>query len=187
MVTWKDHINKDWNYSISANGGINHNLVQQVATGGNPIYAFLGANVVTRTMVGQPIGEFYGREVVGIFQSAADVLGYTNKDGIVIQPTAKPGDFKYKDENGDGVIDDKDRVVLGNPNPKFVYGLNTTLSYKQFDLLLDFQGVSGVSIYNAVKITRRIFITIAGMEKELPMCILQSTLRVITVSPIPSL
>ncbi len=148
LVTWKDHINKDWNYSISANGGINHNLVQQVATGGNPIYAFLGANVVTRTMVGQPIGEFYGREVVGIFQSAADVLGYTNKDGIVIQPTAKPGDFKYKDENGDGVIDDKDRVVLGNPNPKFVYGLNTTLSYKQFDLLLDFQGVSGVSIYN---------------------------------------
>jgi len=148
LVTWKDDINKDWNYSISANGGYNQNKVLSVSSGGNPIYNFLGANVITRTMVGQPIGQFFGREVVGIFQSAADIASYTNKNGVIIQPTAKPGDFKYKDVNGDGVIDDKDRVPLGNPNPKFVYGFNTTLSYKRFDLTLDFQGVSGVSIYN---------------------------------------
>jgi TonB-linked SusC/RagA family outer membrane protein len=148
LVTWKDNINKDWNYSISANGGYNQNKVLSVSSGGNPIYNFLGANVITRTMVGQPIGQFFGREVVGIFQSAADIASYTNKNGVIIQPTAKPGDFKYKDVNGDGVIDDKDRVPLGNPNPKFVYGFNTTLSYKRFDLTLDFQGVSGVSIYN---------------------------------------
>jgi len=148
LLTWKDDINKDWNYSISANGGYNQNKVLSVSSGGNPIYNFLGANVITRTMVGQPIGQFFGREVVGIFQSAADIASYTNKNGVIIQPTAKPGDFKYKDVNGDGVIDDKDRVPLGNPNPKFVYGFNTTLSYKRFDLTLDFQGVSGVSIYN---------------------------------------
>jgi TonB-linked SusC/RagA family outer membrane protein len=148
LVTWKDNINKDWNYSISANGGYNQNKVLTVSSGGNPIYDFLGANVITRTMVGQPIGQFFGRQVVGIFQSSADITGYTNKNGVVIQPTAKPGDFKYKDVNGDGVIDDKDRVPLGNPNPKFIYGFNTTLSYKRFDLTLDFQGVSGVSIYN---------------------------------------
>jgi TonB-linked SusC/RagA family outer membrane protein len=148
LATWKDDINKDWHYSISANGGFNQNKVLQVSSGGNPIYDFLGANVITRTMVGQPIGEFFGRQVIGIFQSAADIASYTNKSGLVIQPVAKPGDFKYKDENGDGVIDDKDRVPLGNPNPKFIYGLNTTLSYKRFDLTLDFQGVSGVSIYN---------------------------------------
>ena len=148
LATWKDDINKDWHYSISANGGYNQNKVLSVSSGGNPIYDFLGANVITRTMVDQPIGQFFGREVVGIFQSAADIASYTNKSGIVIQPTAKPGDFKYKDVNGDGVIDDKDRVPLGNPNPKFVYGLNTTLTYKRFDLTLDFQGVSGVSIYN---------------------------------------
>lgn len=148
LATWKDDINKDWHYSISANGGFNQNKVLTVSSGGNPIYDFLGANVITRTMVGQPIGGFFGREVVGIFQSAADIAAYTNKNGVVIQPTAKPGDFKYKDVNGDGVIDDKDRVPLGNPNPKFVYGFNTTLNYKRFDLTLDFQGVNGVSIYN---------------------------------------
>lgn len=148
LVSWKDAINKDWSYSLSANGGINENKVLKVSTGGNPIYDFLGANVITRTMVGQPIGEFYGRQVIGIFQSAADIASYTNKDGVVIQPNAKPGDFKYQDFNGDGVIDDKDRVVLGNPNPKFVYGLNTTVIFKSFDLTLDFQGVSGVSLYN---------------------------------------
>ncbi len=148
LATWKDDLNKDWHYSISANGGYNQNKVLSVSSGGNPIYDFLGANVITRTMVGQPIGQFFGREVVGIFQSAADIAGYTNKNGVVIQPTAKPGDFKYKDVNGDGVIDDKDRVPLGNPNPRFVYGFNTTLNYKRFDLTLDFQGVSGVSIYN---------------------------------------
>jgi len=148
LATWKNMINKEWSYSISANAGINQNRVMEVATGGNPIYDYLGANTITRTMVGEPIGEFFGREVVGIFQSATDIAAYKNKDGVVIQPSAKPGDFKYKDENGDGVIDDKDRVVLGNPNPKLVYGINTTLAFKNFDLSLDFQGISGVSIYN---------------------------------------
>ncbi len=148
LATWKDMINQDWNYSISANAGFNQNKVLTVSTGGNPIYDYLGANIITRTVVGQPIGEFYGREVVGIFQSAQDIANYQNKDGVVIQPTAKPGDFKYKDQNGDGAIDDKDRVVLGNPNPKMVYGINTTVGYKRFDLTLDFQGISGVSIYN---------------------------------------
>lgn len=148
LASWKDNINKDWRYSLSANAGINQNKVLKVATGGNPIYDYLGANVITRTMVGEPIGEFYGREVIGVFQSAADIASYISKDGTVIQPNAKPGDFKYKDENGDGTIDDKDRVVLGNPNPKLLYGINTTVAFKSFDLTLDLQGVSGVSIYN---------------------------------------
>ncbi|MEO5648311.1 MAG: SusC/RagA family TonB-linked outer membrane protein, partial [Ginsengibacter sp.] len=62
LATWKDFINKDWNYSISSNAGINQNRVLEVATGGNPIYDYLGANIITRTLVGGPIGEFYGRE-----------------------------------------------------------------------------------------------------------------------------
>jgi len=148
LLTWKDHVGKDWNYSVSANAGLNQNKVLDVASGGNPIYQYLGADIITRTVVGQPIGEFYGRQVIGVFQSAKDIASYTSKDGTVIQPNAKPGDFKYKDQNGDGVIDDKDRVVLGNPNPKVVYGINTSLSYKSFDLSLDFQGIAGVKIYN---------------------------------------
>jgi len=85
---------------------------------------------------------------VGIFQSAADVAGYKSSNGTVIQSNAKPGDFKFKDINDDGVIDDKDRTILGNPNPKMTFGINTTLAYKNFDFTLDLQGVSGVDIYN---------------------------------------
>jgi TonB-linked SusC/RagA family outer membrane protein len=153
LVTWKDAINKDWNYSISANAGINENKVLQVSTGANAIYQQVGPtgsnNFNTRTIVGQPIGEFFGYQVTGIFQSAADIQSYQSKTGTVIQPNAQPGDFKYQDVNGDGLIDAKDKVVLGNPNPKLLFGINTNLAYKAFDFTLDVQGVSGVQIYNA--------------------------------------
>jgi len=80
--------------------------------------------------------------VAGIFQTTAEIAASQ-------QTGAKPGDFKYVDQNKDGVIDAKDRIVLGNPNPKYSYGLNTNWTFKQFDLTLDFQGVAGVEIYNA--------------------------------------
>ncbi len=153
LISWKDNIKKDWSYSISANAGFNDNKVLSVSTGANPIYEQVGttggSNWNTRTVVGSPIGEFYGLQVVGIFQSAADIANYKNASGAPIQPNAKPGDFKYKDVNGDGVVDGKDMVQLGNPNPKMVYGINTNLAYKAFDLTIDFQGVAGVQVYNA--------------------------------------
>lgn len=145
-ITWKDVVGKDLNYSISANIGINDNKVLSVSTGSNPIYgggaAATGGQLATRTVVGQPIGQFYGLVVAGVFQNAAEVAASK-------QPNAKPGDFIYADQNKDGVIDGRDRVALGNPNPKYNFGLNTNWSYKQFDLTLDFQGVAGVQVYNA--------------------------------------
>lgn len=153
LVTWKDRIGKDWNYSVSANAGINKNKVLEVSTGANPIYQQVGPtgsnNFNTRTIIGEPIGEFFGYQVIGIFQSAEDIANYKSSGGVVVQPNAQPGDFKYEDVNGDGLIDAKDKVVLGNPNPKFIFGINTNVSYKDFDLTLDFQGVSGVQVYNA--------------------------------------
>jgi len=153
LVTWKDNINKEWTYSLSANAGFNQNKVLEVSTGANPIYQQVGPtgsnNFNTRTIVGQPIGEFFGYNAIGIFQSADNVANYKDKNGNVIQPNAQAGDFMYEDVNGDGLIDGKDKVVLGNPNPKVVYGINTNVAYKNFDFTLDFQGVSGVEIYNA--------------------------------------
>jgi TonB-linked SusC/RagA family outer membrane protein len=146
LLTWKDRASKDFSYSISGNIGINNNKVLSVVSGKNPIYS--GGNGVangalaTRTVVGEPIGEFYGYKVVGVFQTAAQVSASK-------QPTAIPGDFIYQDTNNDGVIDSRDRVVLGNPNPKYNYGINTSFTYKNFDLALDFQGVADVSVYNA--------------------------------------
>lgn len=144
VVTWKDRTSANFSYSVSANLGINTNMVTSVVTGKNPIYS--GGNgiangaLATRTVVGEPIGEFYGYKVQGIFQQ--DQTGGA-------QPTAKAGDFQYVDVDKNGVIDSRDRVVLGNPNPKYSYGINTSFTYKQFDLAVDMQGVAGVDIYNA--------------------------------------
>ena len=146
LLTWKDSPSKDFNYSISGNIGVNNNKVLNVLTGKNPIYS--GGNgiangaLATRTVEGEPIGEFYGYKVVGIFQTATDIANSNQKN-------AKPGDFIYQDTNGDGSVDSKDRVVLGNPNPKINYGFNTTFNYKHFDLTVDLQGVADVSVYNA--------------------------------------
>ena len=144
VLTWKDKPSGNFSYSVSANIGINTNTVTSVESGKNPIYS--GGNgiangaLATRTVVGEPIGEFYGYKVQGIFQQ-------DQTSGA--QPTAKAGDFQYVDQDKNGVIDSRDRVVLGNPNPKYNYGINTSFTYKQFDLAVDMQGVAGVDIYNA--------------------------------------
>jgi TonB-linked SusC/RagA family outer membrane protein len=144
LISWKDQPSHDFSYAISANVGINTNEVLSVITGKNPIYS--GGNgiangaLATRTVEGQPIGEFYGYKVAGIFQQDQTTGA---------QPAAKAGDFQYVDQNHDGVIDTRDRVALGNPNPKYNYGINTSFTYKHFDLEVDMQGVADVSIYNA--------------------------------------
>ncbi|KQS42012.1 TonB-dependent receptor [Pedobacter sp. Leaf194] len=146
LATYADKTKSGFSYSVSGNIGINNNKVLSVVTGLNPIYAggagIANGALATRTIQGGAIGEFYGYKVAGIFQTAAEVTSSA-------QPGAKPGDFRYIDQNGDGVIDGKDRVVLGNPNPKFNYGINTTFGYKNFDLTVDIQGVAGVDVYNA--------------------------------------
>jgi TonB-linked SusC/RagA family outer membrane protein len=146
-ATWKDVFNKDLSYSVSANIGINDNKVLSTSTGANPIYSggqgITGGALSTRTIVGRPIGEFYGLQVAGIFQNGAQVAGSAQA------ASAKAGDFIYVDQNKDGVIDGKDRIGLGNPNPKYAYGINTNWIYKNFDLTLDFQGVAGVKVYDA--------------------------------------
>jgi hypothetical protein len=122
-ASWRGIIS-DFSYTISGNFSINNNKVLSTETGANPIYggggAATGGQLSTRTIVGQPIGEFYGLVVDGVFQTPAEVAAS-------IQKNAKPGDFRYKDLNGDKVIDAKDRTVIGNPNPKYLYGLNTSV------------------------------------------------------------
>lgn len=146
MASWSDKTSSDLTYSISANVGMNNNKVLNVTSGANPIYSggdgLTGGALATRTVSGGAIGEFFGYNVTGIFQTDAQAAASA-------QPTAKAGDFIYADTNGDGTVDGKDRIVLGNPNPKFTYGLNTNFAYKNFDLTVDIQGVAGVDVYNA--------------------------------------
>ncbi|GGC69512.1 SusC/RagA family TonB-linked outer membrane protein [Pedobacter quisquiliarum] len=145
-ATWSDKTAGDLTYSISANLGINNNKVLNVTTGNNPIYAggtgLVSGALATRTVAGRPIGEFFGYQVAGIFQSNEEAAASP-------QAGTTAGDFKYVDQNGDGLIDGRDRIALGNPNPKYNYGVNTNFAYRNFDLTIDVQGVAGVDIYNA--------------------------------------
>jgi len=146
-ATWSDKSEGGLTYSISGNIGYNANKVLNVSTGSNPIYSgstgVTNGFLATRTIAGDPIGQFYGYRTAGIFQDAADIAASPTQSG------ALPGGFKYQDLNGDGKITSLDRTVIGNPNPKYTYGINTSFAYKNFDLALDFQGVAGVDIYNS--------------------------------------
>lgn len=146
LTSWSDKTEGGFAYSISGNVGFNQNKVLNVSSGNNPIYkggsGLTSGYLATRTVNNRPIGEFFGYQVVGVFQNQAEADEWTNND-------FKPGDFKYADINGDGTIDQRDRIVLGNPNPRMTYGLNTNFAYKNFDLTLDIQGVAGVEIMNS--------------------------------------
>jgi len=106
---------------------------------------------ISRLAVGQPIGSFYGFEILGIFQSLGEIQKYANSDGTLIQPGAKPGDFKYADLNGDGKIDADDRTFIGDPTPTWSYGFTVSAAYKNFDLLVFGQGVGGNDIFNGLR------------------------------------
>lgn len=109
-----------------------------------------------RSIVGEPWYSYYLIKTDGIFQSQEEINAYTFKkaDGTtaLIQPNAKPGDQRFVDFNNDGKISDDDRQFQGSYAPTFTYGLNAFFEYKNFDLNIAFQGVSGNKIFNGVKV-----------------------------------
>jgi hypothetical protein len=153
-------------YNIGGNISYNHNEVTYL---GSQINFFTVGTVqnasyeIGRTAVGQPVGAFYGFQELGTFKSQAEVNAYTSTSGALIQPNAKPGDFKWQDVNGDGKIDASDRQYLGNPLPTFTYGVNLSANYKNFDIKLFGQGVWGNKIYQAY---RRLDIAAANYPTE---------------------
>lgn len=142
----------NFTYGVSSNVSKFINKAVSLGTGDKPIATTdqstnLSAN---RTEVGRAIGELYGWVTDGIFQTAAEVQAY-NKNGQLIQPNALPGDFRFKDLNGDGVINASDKTSIGNPWPKLTYGSTLTLGYKGFDLSVLFQGAFGNKLFNVNK------------------------------------
>ncbi len=92
---------------------------------------------------------------MGVFQDDADIAAYKSTTGEVIQQGAAPGDFKYQDANGDGRIDDSDRVFVGSYQPKVFGGINLAITYKKFDVSTDIFGAIGSKIYNGKKAFRQ--------------------------------
>ena len=120
---------------------------QQIA-GGQPTHH--GAQA-TLTQAGGEIAAFYLIKALGIFQSQEEIDAYRGKDGQLIQPSAKPGDIKFFDANGDGQISNADRIDMGSSFPSFEYGLGITLNAYNFDLNLFLQGTQGNKIYNGLR------------------------------------
>nr|WP_315201888.1 TonB-dependent receptor [uncultured Flavobacterium sp.] len=137
-ASWNDKINDNLSYSISGNATTLKNVVKSVYEPGFQV--FDGPSILT---AGAPIGSFYGYVVDGVYQSYADVLNSAPSS----LGDYGPGDFKYKDVNGDGKITTDDRTIIGNPTPDVMYGFSMSATYKQFSLSLDFQGVYGNEIY----------------------------------------
>lgn len=126
------------------------------------LYWYSEFQTATRTGVGQPIGMFYGYQTEGLFQDQEDILNHAVQisDGVIT--TENPhgrnlmnktqgvwvGDVKFKDVNGDGVITTEDQTIIGNPNPKFTFGVNNDFSYGPFDLTLYLSGSYGADVLN---------------------------------------
>ena len=146
-VSYSSALNK-LNYSIGANGSINHNEVLSLGDMDfiiPPDGTLVGAYQPSRTMVGHPISAFYGFVADGIYKSEDEVK---NAPEDLIGRELQPGDIRYKDLNGDNKIDENDMTIIGNPTPKYTFGFNANLYYNNFDFSMLLQGVSGNKIYN---------------------------------------
>jgi len=141
---------------FSVNGNISYikNTVTNLGNGVEYLSggaSFQGAPPITRTQVGYAINSFYGYKQTGIFQTVEEVNAHVGKDGKKIQPNAKPGDFRWEDLNGDGTINETDRTFIGNPTPKYSYGLTINVGYKGFDMVIFGQGVAGNQIFQGLR------------------------------------
>jgi TonB-linked SusC/RagA family outer membrane protein len=127
------------------------NRVLSLGNGGQPLFDETG---IARTAVGSPLGTFYVVRTAGIFQSAEEVQAHTttvNGEVRVIQPNAQPGDVRYVDANQDGLINNDDRVEVGNGTPTYSGGLFFDGGYRAFDFQLNLRGAGGFKIFNAVR------------------------------------
>lgn len=145
QLSFRKSLSKDWTIDLSANMATLKNRVIELA--GSPIVGGRIDNEYysTLTTVGQPIGAFYLLPMEGIFQNDLDIFTHAYQGNGI-----QAGDVKYKDSNGDGLIDENDREFVGSPIPKLTYGFTGNVKYREFDLSLFFQGASGNKLYNQV-------------------------------------
>ncbi|MFT2009952.1 TonB-dependent receptor [Pontibacter sp. 13R65] len=154
-ITYNNAIG-DFNYRVGVNGAYNTNKVGVIPTAdgiihGNTNTLFDNATEFYRAENGFPIGYFWGYKTDGIFQSEDEVSSYRSGENRMIQPNAQPGDVRYVDLNGDGVINEQDKTMIGNPNPKYTFGLTLSADYKGFDFSMLASGVAGNQIVQSYR------------------------------------
>lgn len=138
---WHDKIGDDWSYGISANLTTINNKVLSLVR--DDFSIIKGDKNVAYTKSGYPLSAFWGYKVEGVYQTQEEI------DNSPVNKVANvtPGDLKFKDVNGDGIVDQKDRTMIGNPTPDFTYGITLNAGYKGFELSVEMMGVQGNEIY----------------------------------------
>ncbi len=157
-VTYTTHIG-DVKINMGGNITTAKNRVNYIdgLAGANITGGYFGSNgaiYLTKSVVGMPVSEFYGYVYQGLYKTQADITGHATEGSLGITPGNALGHVMYKDLNGDGTIDENDKTYLGSPIPKFTYGYNINLNYKNFDLGIFLQGSYGGKIFNYAKVSQ---------------------------------
>ncbi len=144
-------------YTVSANGAYNKNKVGNIPTEDGIIHGatntlYDNSSEFYRAENGHAIGYFWGFKTCGLFQNQEEIDSW-NSDGThgIFQSNPKPGDVKYVDQNKDGLINEQDKVDLGNGMPDFTYGFNLSLEYKHADFGLTADGAIGGKIVQSYR------------------------------------
>ncbi|MFT3747783.1 MAG: TonB-dependent receptor [Agriterribacter sp.] len=165
QVGYADKTSKDFSYNVSINAAFNKNEVLSLGSEfAAPIQAgaFDQLSAFTYTAAGSAIGAFYGYRLDKVASTQAEIDALNAKTGTPAteyQEGLKPGDFIFKDLDGDNKVTSADQEILGNPIPKVVYGFNAGVSFKNFDLNIVFSGVSGLKLLNATRFNTLIMAT----------------------------
>jgi len=142
LLNYNGRISDDLSFSLTGNIAAYRSKITSLPE--DAIASYPG-NGTDQTILGRSVNSIYGYVAEGLFTTQAQV------DNSPVQPGKGLGRIRYQDLNGDGIIDSKDQKFIGNTDPNFTYGLNTTVNYRQFDLVFFFQGVQGVKEYNTYK------------------------------------
>lgn len=155
---WNDQVGKDFSYNTSLNFSYNRNRVTRIANdegiihgAGNQLGNDRGVGEFYRAQVDYPIGYFWGFETAGVFQNQAEIDAWRAKGDGFGQSSPQPGDLIYVDQDHNGVIDDNDKVMIGNPHPDFRLGFNASIAWKGLDLGLTLNGAFGQQLLYAYR------------------------------------
>ena len=153
-LNWNDRVGKDFTYGVNVNLSYNKNEVTRIANEEGVIHGDANAlgmarqlNEFYRAEVGYPIGYFYGYETAGVFQNHADIEAWRATGDGFAQSNPQPGDLIYVDQNHDGIINEDDKTMIGDPNPDYRLGFSFNLGYKGFDLSVTTQGAFGQQLF----------------------------------------
>ena len=151
----------DFNYGVKLNASYNRNKLTKLADDASYITtASHKIGTLTRGEVGEVFPYFWGWKTDGVFQNWDEINAYVNADGNLIQPNAQPGDFRWKDIDGNGVINDNDRTKLGKGIPDWTFGFTLTMDWKGFDFSMLLQGQYGAQTLNVTRRTDLYYINL---------------------------